>query len=160
MGKLKSFIESYEWVEEISNKAVVELKKTSDMLEEIHREFFARFNISHAKFNLLVILYKGPKEGMILSEIGEQMLVTRANITGLIDRLEKQGMVSRVRDDLDRRKVMAVITEKGREFTDRIINKYRLWTGEIMSVLENEEKKQLIQTLKKLQYGLINLKYL
>lgn len=155
MSKAKKLFESYEWVGEVANKAIIELKKTADILEEIHNSFFNRYDISSTKFNLLVILYTGPEEGLMLSEIGESMLVTRANITGLIDRLEKQGYVKRKRDPEDRRKIMANITVEGRAFIGEIIEEYKQWTKSVMGVLDDAQKSQLIDLLKRMQVGLI-----
>ncbi|WP_094549420.1 MarR family winged helix-turn-helix transcriptional regulator [Petroclostridium xylanilyticum] len=157
MNKLKKLAESYDWVDEIANKTIIELKKTADILEEVHSSFFNKFNISHTKFNVLVILYKNSEEGMTLSDIGEQMLVTKANITGLIDRLEKQGFVKRIRDSVDRRKITAVITEKGKQFTEEIIIKYKEWSRDIMTILNDHEKNQILHILRKLQQGLIDI---
>ncbi|MEW9123257.1 MAG: MarR family transcriptional regulator [Thermotaleaceae bacterium] len=156
MAKLQKLLEGYIWVDEIANQVVVELKKTSDILEEVHNRFFESYGISNTKFNVLVILYKGPSEGMILSEIGELMLVTKGNITGLIDRLEKQGYVKRIRDEIDRRKVTALMTEEGNLFTKQVIDDYREWTKKILLHLETEEKSLLIQLLKKLQNGIVH----
>lgn len=158
MSKLMKLADSYEWVHEIANKTIIELKKTSDMIEEVHNSFFSQYGISNTKFNVLAILYNGPKEGMMLSDIGEQMLVTKGNITGLIDRLEKHGFVRRVRDDVDRRKVMAVITEKGMQFTKELMENYKQWTKDVMMGLDTEEKNELIRILKKMQQNFIQLR--
>lgn len=155
MSKVKKLYESYDWVGEIANKTIIELQKTAEILTELHNDFFSRFDISSTKFNLLVILYTGYDEGMMLSEIGEQMLVTKANITGLVDRLEKQGYVKRKRDLFDRRKVIAMITDKGKSFTEKVIEEYKVWSKSIMTILEDDEKSQLIGLLKKIQGGLI-----
>ena len=155
MNKLKKLSDHYDWVTEISSKTIVGLKKTSDMLEVTHNIFFKQYGISNTKFNVLIILYEEQKNGIMLSEIGEQMLVTKANITGLIDRLEKDGFVKRTRDEKDRRKIMAVITKKGIEFTEKVKVEYKKWVENLMSELKEEEKNQLIATLSKLQNALI-----
>lgn len=157
MNKLKKLMESYKWVEEIESRTIIELKKTAEMLEELHKKFFKKFKISYTKFNVLVLLYKGPSEGMMLSDIGNQMLVTKSNITGLIDRLEKQGLIRRVRHREDRRKILAVITPKGAEFTEKIIAKYKVWVKTVMKILDEKEKDELISVLQKLQKGLAEL---
>lgn len=156
MDKTKKLLESYDWVGEISNKTIIELQKASEILEEIHNSFFNRYGISNTKFNLLVILYNSKdRDGMILSEIGEQMLVTKANITGLVDRLEKQGYVRRCKHENDRRKIMASITDKGKEFMENVIEDYKQWSKDIMTILDDDEKAQMINLLKKIQKGLI-----
>lgn len=156
MSKARRLYESYDWVGEIANKTIIELQKTAEILEEIHNDFFSGFGISSTKFNLLVILYNSPKEGIMLSEIGEQMLVTKANITGLVDRLEKQGYVKRKRDPKDRRKVIAGITNRGRDFIENTIEEYKKWSKDIMTILSDDEKNNLINCLKKIQNGIID----
>lgn len=155
MSKLQKLSESYTWVSEIGSRMVIELKKTHDMLEEIFNRCFQQYGISNAKFNMLVLLYREGDQGLMLSELGEKMLVTKSNITGMVDRLEKQGFVKRVRDDGDRRIIKAVMTGKGREFTVNIIEKYREWTEKIMEILDENEKNCMINVLRKLQKGLV-----
>lgn len=157
MNKLRQLAESYEWVEGIACKTIIEFKKTHEMLETIFDSYFQKYDISDSKFNLLVILYKSSERGLALSEIGDRMLVTKANITGLIDRLEKQGFVKRIRDVEDRRKILAVITEKGRKFTENMMQRYRQWSNEMISVLDDSEKEQLIKIMVKWQRGLLKL---
>ena len=154
--KIKGLLEGYSWVNEISNKAIVELKRTSDILEEAHNNFFDKYDISNTKFNALVIIYNGPNEGMILSEIGEQMLVTKGNITGLIDRLEKQEFVTRVRDDVDRRKILVTMTEQGKIFIEKVIEDYKEWTNKILLNIQVDEKNEFIRILKKIQDEIVD----
>ena len=84
------------------------------------------------------------------------MVVTKANITGLIDRLEKQGFVERLRYDSDRRKIIAAITEKGKLFTEQVMEDYKNWTKEILDFLETNEKNSLVHILKTMRQGLMN----
>ncbi|SKC56783.1 MarR family winged helix-turn-helix transcriptional regulator [Maledivibacter halophilus] len=156
MSKAKKLYKSYNWIGEIANKTIIELQKTAGILEEIHNTFFNQFDISSTKFNLLVILYNSSQDGITLSEIGEEMLVTKANITGLVDRLEKQGYVSRKRHSQDRRKVIAAITKQGRKFTEKVIREYKIWSKDVMTILNDEEKKQLLNLFNKLQRGLVS----
>lgn len=156
MGKPGSTFDAYEWVTDISNRLIIELKKAHNILEEAHTRFFSNYNISYTKFNVLVILFKAESEGIMLSEIGDRLLVTKANITGLIDRLEKQGYVKRIRNGEDRRKIMAAITEKGRVFTQNVIESYKKWSDNILSNLKEDEKNQMINALKKIQLEMVS----
>lgn len=156
MSKAKKLYESYNWIGEIANRTIIELQKTAEILEEIHNRFFNKFDISSTKFNLLVILYNSSEDGITLSEIGEEMLVTKANITGLVDRLERQGYVIRKRHSKDRRKVIAAITEQGKKFTEKVIEEYKVWSKDVMTILDDDEKSQLLNLFKKLQKGLVS----
>lgn len=154
---LKNLSENYQWVDKISNKVIIEIVKTNDMLTEVHDRFFSKYGISNARFNVLVLLYKGPEEGIQLSRIREQMLVSSANITGLIDTLEKQKLVERMRSKKDRRKILAKITDLGKETIEKVIENYIIWSNNVMEILENKEKEELLRLLKKLEQGVIQM---
>lgn len=155
LERLEKLSENYGWIEKIGSKTVIELLKTKDMLEELHDRFFSLYNFSNTKFNVLVILYKGTGEEMYMSKIGERMLLSSANITGLVDRLEEEAYVKRVRSLEDRRKIVVEITEKGIECIERIMADYIIWSENLMGVMSLEENNQLIHLLKVLQEGII-----
>lgn len=155
MERLQKISENYGWIEKIGSKTVIEFLKTKDMLEELHDRFFALYDFSNTKFNVLVILYKGIDEEMYMSKIGERMLLSNANITGLVDRLEEQSYVKRVRSLEDRRKIVVEITEEGVECIERIMDDYIIWSERLMEVMSLEDNNKLIQLLKTLQQGII-----
>ena len=89
-------------------------------------------------------------KGIPLSELAERLLVTGGNITGIIDRLERDGYVFRERDKTDRRVVRALLTEKGFELYKSFLPRYKEIMNRINSALTFQERKQLQQLLKKL----------
>ncbi len=155
--RLEKLSENYKWIERIASRTNIELLKTKDMLEEVHDRFFQAYDLSNTKFNVLVILYKGCTEEMYMSKIGERMLLSNANITGLIDRLEEQSLVKRVRSKEDRRKIVIKITEKGINSVEKVMEDYIKWSKKLMEVLTVEENNQLIKLLKTLQQGIIEI---
>ncbi|MEY8414767.1 MarR family winged helix-turn-helix transcriptional regulator [Tissierella praeacuta] len=157
MERLEKLSENYKWIERIASRTNIELLKTKDMLEEVHDRFFQSYDLSNTKFNVLVILYKGCTEEMYMSKIGERMLLSNANITGLIDRLEEQSLVKRVRSKEDRRKIVIKITEKGISSVEKVMEDYIKWSKKLMEVLTVEENNQLIKLLKTLQQGIIEI---
>lgn len=94
------------------------------------------------------------KTGLSLSEIAERLLVSGGNVTGIIDRLERDGYVHRVRDKIDRRIVRALLTEKGFELYKSFLPRYKEVMHRINSGLTLEERKQLQRLLKKLAHGI------
>lgn len=155
MERLEKLSESYGWIEKTANKTTVELLKTKDMLEELHDRFFGLYNFSNTKFNVLVILYKDLGKEVYMSQISERMLLSNANITGLVDRLEEEGFVRRVRSLEDRRKIVVEITYKGNKKVQEIMDDYIIWSENLMSALSLEENKKLIELLQSLQKGLL-----
>ena len=68
--------------------------------------------LSSTQYNVLRIL-RGAPEGLPCGEIGNRMITRDPDITRLLDRLEKRGLVSRCRETKDRRMVLTRITDKG-----------------------------------------------
>ena len=66
-----------------------------------------------------VLFTLGNKDGMTFKEIGEQTLITKGTLTGVIDRMEDKGLVKRVTQPDDRRCTKVMLTAKG----DKLFNK-------------------------------------
>jgi MarR family 2-MHQ and catechol resistance regulon transcriptional repressor len=72
-------------------------------------------DLSRARLSLLRAIYFGEGHRMTLNELGRKMKVSRTNITNLIDGLERDGLVLRAINQVDRRLVDAQLTAKGIE---------------------------------------------
>lgn len=83
-------------------------------VEQRLEEALTSVGLSLAKFGALTHLIEAG-EALSLSDCAEKMTCVRSNITQLMDRLEKDGLVRRVRDPKDRRAVKAEVTRLGRE---------------------------------------------
>jgi DNA-binding MarR family transcriptional regulator len=75
--------------------------------------------ISATQHNVLRILRGSPK-GLPLSRIAERMVARDPDLTRLIDRMQRQGLVQRVRSDADRRVILGRITAKGLRLCDKL----------------------------------------
>jgi DNA-binding MarR family transcriptional regulator len=69
--------------------------------------------VSPTQYNVLRILRGAGTQGLICSEIGQRMITRDPDITRLLDRLEKRGMVARTREGKDRRAITVRITAAG-----------------------------------------------
>lgn len=103
--------------------ALLQILKTSETLWNVSRDFFAHWEISPAQFNTLNLVLSSPK-GMTQSDLGRALLTHRSNVTGLVDRLEKRGLVSRGEHASDRRVWTVRITPAGRRLLDQILPEY------------------------------------
>jgi DNA-binding MarR family transcriptional regulator len=83
-------------------------------VEQSLEKALARAGLSLAKFGALTHLVDAG-EPISLSECAERMTCVRSNITQLVDRLEADGLVRRVKDPQDRRTVRAAVTRLGIE---------------------------------------------
>lgn len=85
---------------------------------------------------------------MQLHDLGELLLVSRANITGLIDHLEGKELVKRVVDSHDRRARLAKITKKGEALLDEFMPIHFRNLRNLLEGLSGDEKTALAQLLK------------
>jgi MarR family 2-MHQ and catechol resistance regulon transcriptional repressor len=85
-------------------------------------------------------------------EIGAKMMVTVSNLTGIVDRLEEKKLVSRKRDENDRRVVHVVLTEKGAKLYKNTIPFFEKSVAQIFSFLDKPQQKELSVLLRKLNH--------
>lgn len=92
--------------------AFLELARTTDMLSRGLVRILKIEDVSPTQYNVLRIL-RGTPEGLPCGEIAARMITRDPDVTRLLDRLEKRGLISRCRETEDRRMVMARITPDG-----------------------------------------------
>jgi MarR family transcriptional regulator, 2-MHQ and catechol-resistance regulon repressor len=140
---------SYKGFDLPSTEAALNLAYTYDVLHQSMSRYMADFGLSKSTFNILMILRHGNPEGMLLHNLGELLLVSRANITGLVDHLEQKGYAKRVVDEQDRRARFARITRKGSDLLDLVVPLHFNTIHEMFGGLDNGEKEQLTELLRK-----------
>jgi DNA-binding MarR family transcriptional regulator len=91
------------------------------------------------------------------AELAEKTGVTRATISGLLDGLEKDGLVERKPDPQDRRLIRLYLTNGGEKLLDRVRSPYCEWFTSIIEPLTAEERLQLVNILQKIQLRLAEL---
>ena len=106
-----------------------------------------RFFVLCCLFSEEIVGHKAPSP----SEIAEQLGVTRATVTGLLDGLERDGFLERHHDCKDRRALTIHLTEKGRGVMDRFIPEQLPRIKPQVFQLSPEDRKTLITLLAKLQ---------
>jgi len=99
--------------------AFLELLRTTDQLSRELVPLLKAEQLSPTQYNVLRIL-RGALEGLPCGEIGQRMITRDPDITRLLDRLEKRGLIARWRDVKDRRMVLARITPEGLKMLDRL----------------------------------------
>jgi DNA-binding MarR family transcriptional regulator len=96
-------------------EASLNLVRTQDQLQGEFARLFDEHGLSPAQYNVLRILRGHVGEGLPCQEIAAQMVTRMPDITRLVDRLEKAGLVERGRTHQDRRVVLVSITRAGLE---------------------------------------------
>lgn len=134
-----------------TSESVLNVVFTYDLLHQCTTKYMSEYGLSKSAFNVLMLLRHGPPEGMQLHDLGEMLLVSRANITGLISHLEEKGYVTREVDEQDRRARYAKVTQKAEELLDNLIPVHYNNLSTLMDDLSSSEKGQLINLLTKVR---------
>jgi DNA-binding MarR family transcriptional regulator len=111
---------------------------------------------SFAAFNVLSVL-DGAGEPIQPSVLAARMMVTRATMTGLVDSLERRGLVERRRTEADARHRLVGITAEGTAIARRLVPRLHRFERELMTCLGDEELRLLLAMVGRLQHRLHEL---
>lgn len=99
--------------------AFIELILTADVLSRRLQQVLKTEDLSMTQYNVLRIL-RGAPEGLACREVSNRMITRDPDVTRLLDRLEKRGLISRSREEKDRRTVMTRISPAGLATLERL----------------------------------------
>jgi DNA-binding MarR family transcriptional regulator len=99
--------------------AFLDLLRTTDMLSRGLAQLLKAEELSPTQYNVLRIL-RGAPDGLPCGEIANRMITRDPDVTRLLDRLEKRGLIARWRETKDRRMVMAKIKPEGLKVLARL----------------------------------------
>jgi DNA-binding MarR family transcriptional regulator len=121
------------------------------MLSEVRRRLAE--DCTMPRFDLLANLER--EDGQTLAALSRRMLVTAGNLTGLVDRAERDGVVQRRPDPSDRRLSRVYLTPKGRELITAILPSHAAHVSELLSPLDANDRRELRRLLGKLRDSLV-----
>lgn len=125
---------------------MLELMRSADRLSRGPAAMLKGEDLSGAQYNVLRIL-RGAREGANCSEIGNRMITRDPDITRLLDRLEKRGLIARNRESCDRRTVVVRITDEGLALLARLDEPIRQIHREQLGHLSEQQLKDLNELL-------------
>jgi DNA-binding MarR family transcriptional regulator len=114
----------------------------------LFRAELERYDLTPPQFAVLAFLWKA--DGLTQARLGQMLTMDRTTISGVLDRLERHGLVVRKEDPADRRAYRIYLTERGRALEEELGNVSRRVNALISSHLEATERRELIRLLKKL----------
>ena len=104
-------------------EALFQLLRTSETIWHASRLFFARWDLSPSQFNVMNLLH-GHEKGLTQTEVSRKLITHRSNVTGLVDRLEKRGLLVRKAVPGDRRAYNVQLTKAGARLVEEILPEY------------------------------------
>jgi DNA-binding MarR family transcriptional regulator len=132
------------------------VRTATGLLAEIERPPREAVGLSVSAFQVLAIL-DGAGEPLTGQAIAEQLLVTSASMTSLLDTLQRRGLIERRPHPTDRRKILIHLTEQAQRTIDQQLPIVHGSITQAMADLTEAEREQLLGSLTKIRAGLTRL---
>jgi DNA-binding MarR family transcriptional regulator len=140
----------------VGHEALLNIYYTANLLKKRADALFKVSSLTDVQYNVMALLtYQAGKEGgLSQAQLSDMMLVNRANITSLVDRMEKSGLVIRTAHSEDRRFNIIKLTSKGAKLFARVEPYYFEQIRKVMSGVTESEQKKLMAILEKVRANL------
>ena len=128
----------------------------STLIEQFVRSGLRRdFQTTLPRFDVLAQLERAP-DGMTMGELSRYLMVSNGNITGLIDRLVQENLVTRLPAAKDRRTQLVRLTDEGRKIFDRMAPAHESWIADLMKGMDHQDLSALLDMLAKFKTSVEN----
>ena len=155
-GRLQHELKKKRPFESPEQEAMLNLVRTNDRFQFRFARLFREYGLTSSQYNVLRIL-RGEGKPLPILEIADRMIAAVPGITGLIDRLEVMGFVSRERSNEDRRVIFVAVTEKGLEILARLDGPLIDLHKALIGHLTRHELNELVRLLEKARQSLDGL---
>lgn len=126
---------------------IAKMSRTVRSLEKMVSISMEEFSLTKPQFDVLLVIKFSESNVLKATEIAEELFVSKANISGLISRLESAGFIERGVDPEDSRARTLALSPKAKEVIDKVLPKYTSMTAKILSKFSEIEKNKLIEQL-------------
>lgn len=107
------------------------------------------WGLNNAQFDVLA--HVGAAEGIMQQELADSLLVTKGNVAQLLGRMERRGLIERRSQGRTNR---LFLTDEGRRTFTEVVPAHEALIDDRLSVLSEEEQKQLFELLRRLDRAL------
>jgi DNA-binding MarR family transcriptional regulator len=132
-----------------------EVMATADTFLRESQRLFRPYGLTAAQYNVLNVL-AASADGLSQRELGDILVVDRSNVTGLLDRLEKAGLVKRTDHPSDRRVYRVSLTTAGRKLWAKVQPLYFKVAAQVTAGLGEKKLRDALTVLKSLQAGAVS----
>jgi len=127
-----------------------DLRYISGIIKQKGREMLSTYKITPPQFIALQWLFEDGD--MTIGELSNKMYLACSTTTDLVDRMEKNLLVERVKNPNDRRVVRIHLLEEGKRIIDEVIKKRQAYLEEVLVDFSSEEIQLLQKSLTKLHH--------
>ncbi len=137
-------------MEDVRHELILNIVRTSNLIAIKGAALFRRYDLTEAQFNVLFAL-KYKEHEWTQSDLGKRLVVTRASITSVLDKLESKGLVRRDGVPGNRRIYHVNLTSKGRILVDEVEPIYRGNIHRVCRVLSEGDCRSIISHMEQIR---------
>lgn len=137
----------------LQQEAYLSVVRTTTTLTDHVEDLLKPYGISATQYNVLRILRGAGQGGLCRNELRDRMLTRMPDMTRLLDRMEEAGLVTRSREQEDRRMVLTQVTPRGLELLNELDRPMATLHREQLSQLTDEQLRSLIDLLTLVREG-------
>ena len=132
------------WLRLLSCESIIE--------QQVRARFRQHFEVTLPQFDVLSELERA-QAPLTMSQLSRELMVSNGNVTGVIDRLSKNGLVRRVRSQEDRRIQYIELTDLGLKEFRRMAKQHENWVEELLSGVSLDDMRELQNLLLKTRHA-------
>ncbi|MFO8061236.1 MAG: MarR family transcriptional regulator [Bacillota bacterium] len=121
------------------------LRHTSMIVRRHGREILSHFDITPPQFNALITIIR--HDNLTMGTLCRHLFLASSTVTDLIDRMERNELVRRVRDERDRRVIRLQARRKGRDLLEKVMEARLEYLSEILQYFSDDEIDSLEHSL-------------
>lgn len=140
--------------EKLENLHLITMELSREIMKKI-KKHFNKTNLSAVKYSVLKAV-ENNQDKILFSQLKNEARLKRANLSRVVEKLVKLGLLKRVNDKSDRRKVWVSITRKGKTTLSTFKNKEKEFIESIYKKINPEDIDLIIKALNKLKEIIID----
>ena len=125
----------------------ISMSRVINTLRRENNKLILKHNLTLGQFAVMEALYS--KGRLSTGEVMEKILTTSGNIPVIVKNLEKDGFITRKQDESDKRRFILDLTDKGKDLMDEIVPENLKFMDELISLWDDDDKKELIILMNK-----------
>ncbi|MGR7915966.1 MarR family winged helix-turn-helix transcriptional regulator [Finegoldia sp. P1-F-LS] len=125
----------------------ISMSRVINTLRRENNKLILKHGLTLGQFAVMEALYS--KGRLSTGEVMEKILSTSGNIPVIVKNLEKDGFITRKQDEADKRRFILDLTDKGKDLMDEIVPENLKFMDELISLWDDEDKKELIILMNK-----------
>jgi len=145
-----AFEREYPGASWLSAQVVRELESVGSLAEARIAAVARRYGLSHAALNAMAVI-EGSGGPMAVGTVSAAMHITSGTMTSVLDTLERNGLIERLADPDDRRRVLVDVTPAAQEVLDQLLPEVVQAATAMMAALDEAELRQFLATLERIR---------